>query len=202
MSQTASFDRYLTAEEQRRLLATISRYGTLYARRDHAWIRLMLHTGIRLGALARYTVGDARRALRERRLVLRQAIQKRGQGHEMHLSRGAERALRDLLAVRRAQGHPAEDLDAPLVMGRKGAGLAPRSYQDRLTAWARAAGLPPEISPHWLRHTLAKRLVAQSTHPNPLGIVQRVLGHRSVASTGVYTAPDKEAVQEALEGVR
>jgi site-specific recombinase XerD len=196
------FDRYLTPEEERRLLRTVGRVKDLYAERDHGWIRLMLNTGIRVGAASRLTVGDAREALASKRLPLRAEIQKGKRRHSVALNREAEKALRDLLKIRKAMGHHNEDLGAPLVMGRKHKALSPRSYQERLTLWAEAAGLPRALSPHWLRHTVAKRILATTTHHNPLGVVQKALGHQSISSTGVYTAPDKEAVREAMEGMR
>lgn len=199
---TLAFDRYLTPEEERRLLKAVGRVKDVYAERDHAWIRLLLSTGMRLGALAQLTVGDARQAIAIKQIELRAEIQKRAQAHSIPVSREAEKALRDLLTIRKRMGHHNEDLEAALVMGRKHAALSPRSYQDRLSLWSQEAGLPKTISPHWLRHTVAKRLMATTTHHNPLQVVQRALGHRNISSTGVYTMPDKEAVREAMEGMR
>lgn len=197
-----AFNRYLTAEEERRLLRTIARIDDVHAKRDHAWIRLMLNTGIRVGALAQFTVGDARQAVASKTFPLREEIQKRRQAHSLPLNREAEKALRDLLRLRKLQGYHNEDLEQPLIMGRKHRGLTVRSYQDRLSLWVREAGLPAEISPHWLRHTMAKRLMATTTHHNPLGVVQVALGHRNISSTGIYTRPDKETLREAMEGMR
>jgi site-specific recombinase XerD len=199
---TAAFDRYLTLEEERKLLRAIARVNDIHAERDHAWIRLLLATGIRLGALSKLTVGDARHAISSQTLELRPEIQKRGHAHSVPVNREAEKALRDLLNIRKRMGHHNEDLDATLVMGRKHAPLAPRSYQDRMSLWAKEAGLSKAVSPHWLRHTVAKRLLATTTHHNPLQVVQRALGHRQLSSTGIYTIPDKESVREAFEGMR
>ncbi|MFP4162189.1 MAG: tyrosine-type recombinase/integrase [Ectothiorhodospira sp.] len=194
------FERYLTAEEQKRLLAAARRVKCPYAERDEAWMRLMLNTGIRVGAMSRLTVGDARVAIAERRLILRAEIQKGGRGHAVPLNRKAEQALRDLLANRKHRGLHNEDLEAPLVAGQRG-GMSVRTLQARFKLWAQEAGLPKGASPHWLRHTVAKRVMATSTAENPLGVVQRVLGHRSIASTGVYTAPDKETIRQSMEGL-
>jgi site-specific recombinase XerC len=65
--------------------------------------------------------------------------------------------------------------------------------------WREHTGLPVEASPHWLRHTLAKRIIARSTARNPLGVVQHALGHHSLNSTGIYTAPDRDELARALE---
>ena len=58
------------------------------------------------------------------------------------------------------------------------------------------------VSPHWFRHTLAKRMMKHSTSRDPRGVVQSVLQHRSIDSTLVYTRPDREEVERALSEVQ
>jgi len=195
MSKT--FTRYLTESEEKRLWETMKLQGHILARRDYAWMRLLRQTGIRIGSLAAITVGDAREAIRERRLDLREA--KRGKTYSVPVNRAARRALRDLLEIRMQQGHVLYP-DAPLIMSRQeGRGLSVRTFQQRMQKWVIAAHLPMRATPHWFRHTLAKRILARSTAANPLGIVQGALGHSSIASTGVYTRPDREEIAEAME---
>jgi site-specific recombinase XerC len=197
MSDT-TFEKYFTVEEERRLLRAVAQYGDPYARRDHAWMRLLRHSGIRVGTLAGLTVLDAQRALRERRLELRREISKGGRGYAVPLNRKAREALRDLLRIRRELGH-APNPDAPLVMSRNHRGMSVRSFQARGQHWAQLAGLPFSANPHRWRHTLGKRIQAQSTSPDPRGIAQRVLGHASINSTAIYTQPDREDLALAVE---
>jgi len=194
----ATFVRYLTPSEERQLLSTVAQYKDVLARRDSAWMRVLRQTGIRIGALAGLTVHDAKEGLRTGFLYLRPAIQKRGQGHSIHLTKKARAALKELLKARREMGH-AEIGEAPLIMSRNHRPMSVRSFQARMRKWCDEAGLNVAATPHWFRHTLAKRLVAQSTAVDPLGIVQSALGHLSRNSTGVYAQPDREAVAEALE---
>jgi hypothetical protein len=42
-------------------------------------------------------------------------------------------------------------------------------------------------------------MMAQSTARDPLGVVQGGLGHSSRASTGIYTLPEREDMERALE---
>ena len=161
-------------------------------------MRVLRQTGIRIGALAGLTVHDAREGLRKGYLYLRPAIQKRHQGHSVHLTKKAKIALKDLLKVRRAMGY-GESPEESLIMSRNHRPMSVRSFQARMRKWCDAGGLNVAATPHWFRHTLAKRLVAQSTAVDPIGIVQAALGHRSRNSTGVYAMPDREAVAEALE---
>lgn len=195
----AVFTRYLKRDEERQLLAHVGQYNDVLARRDHAWMRLLRHTGIRVGSMAAITVGDARDAVAYQRLVLRRV--KGGRSYTVPLNKEARSAVRDLIRIRREQGHPMIADDA-LVMSRKRQGLAIRSYQARMKGWIEAAGLDIAATPHWFRHTLAKRMVAQSTAQNPIGVVQGALGHRSPQSTAVYTKPDREDIERAMEEAR
>ncbi len=200
------FHRYLTVPEERRLFAAIKARAGIegqaqqLAKRDLNWMRLVRYTGIRIGALAGLNVADARSALAGGYLVLGDAISKRGQGSQVFLTRKARAALLQLLRVRRALGH-AESADAPLLVSRNHNRISVRSLQARMRFWCDVAGLQTKASPHWWRHTLAKRLMKNSTAEDPRGIVQAALGHRSITSTAVYTLPDREDVEQAMEEV-
>lgn len=209
MYQRQTFERYLTEDEERRLFAAIHQFrADLYARRDLAMMRLMRQTGIRVGSCAGLGCGDAREALRTGRLVLRPEICKQSgkrraagkapRGYEMHLNKAARAALLELLRVRKAMGHN-EATEGPLIMSRHGRGISVRSIQSRVAKWCLAAGLSVKASPHWMRHTLAKRIVERSTSNNPLAIVQRQLGQASITSASVYTMPDREEIEAAVE---
>ncbi len=50
-------------------------------------------------------------------------------------------------------------------------------------------------STHWLRHTRG----SHSAEVMPLNMLQRLLGHASLATTTIYTSADEDALYEALE---
>lgn len=54
-----------------------------------------------------------------------------------------------------------------------------------------------EIHPHLLRHTFATRLMKKTS----LRVVQQLLGHKSIQSTQVYTHPNSEDYQEAIDAL-
>lgn len=200
----STFTRYLTPPEERQLLNAVKRCGDPIARRDYAMFRLLRSTGIRVGSLVGLTVADARGALRAHRLDLRDEICKGRRGYEVYASKRARAALRDLLKVRRELGHPEID-EGPLLVGRKshstGAGMSVRAVQMRFAYWRDQAGLSVEVSPHWMRHTLAVNVMRRSTAQDPRGVVQGALGHRDISSTGIYTRALREDVEQALEEV-
>jgi len=191
------FSRYLTEQEEKQLLSHVGSLADLLARRDYYWMKLLRQTGIRVGALAGLTVDDAREALRTNHLPLNPEHAKRGKGGQVFCNAVAANALRDLLAVRREQGH-AEEGSAPLIMSRNHRGISVRSIQARMQHWVKAAGLDVQASPHWFRHTLAKRIMKRSTAKNPLPIVQGVLGHASPSTTLIYAGPDREEMEQAM----
>lgn len=193
--------RYLTEAQQGELLRTINKHAGLLARRDSAWVRLLQSTGMRLNELVTMTVGDAELALRHGRLFVPKEHRKGGQrDHDYLVTEPVRRALADLLAVRREQGH-ADILSAPLVMSRKRVGVTARAYEQRCAMWAEMAGLGEKVSPHWFRHTRAMNIMRRSTASDPRGVVQAALGHASISSTGVYTRITKEDMEAALREV-
>lgn len=201
--------RYLTEAQQGELLRTINKHAGPVARRDSAWVRLLLSTGMRINELVTMTAGDAEAALRTGHLFVPKEHRKgfsRGtaQDHSYLVTEPVRRALADLLAVRREHGD-APVADAPLVMSRKKGvahgGLSARAFEQRLAYWAKAANLGEKVSPHWLRHTRAMNVMRRSTSSDPRGVVQAALGHASIASTGVYTRMNKEDLDAALREV-
>src|SRR3990167_3717807 len=71
--------RYLTDEEQRRLLAVTKGHANLLVQRDYAWMRLLIETGMRVNELATLTFRQASNALGTGWLVIR-ADQRKGHG--------------------------------------------------------------------------------------------------------------------------
>ena len=199
MDESKTFDKYLTPGEEKKLLAALDKARGVIARRDEGWIVLMRQTGIRVYACSQISVGDGLDALETGELYLRGAIQKRGQAHTVWVNKKAQAAIRSLLRVRRRMGLSAIDREEPLIPSREGGTMSSRSFQLRIKFWGARAGLSKDITPHWLRHTLAKRLMSTTVAANPLPIVQRVLGHRSLRSTSVYLVPDKETVKAAMQ---
>ncbi|MGT2482306.1 MULTISPECIES: tyrosine-type recombinase/integrase [unclassified Methylobacterium] len=73
--------------------------------------------------------------------------------------------------------------DAPVFRSRKGGALDPSAVHRVVKAAAARAGLPAEVSAHWLRHAHASHSLDRGA---PIHLVQATLGHASVATTGRY----------------
>jgi site-specific recombinase XerC len=201
VANRAVFERYLTEREEKKLFTHVAAFESPLAQRDLAWMRLLRQTGIRVGSLSKLTLEMGRDALMTNRLDIRSDIAKGEVGYSVALNTVAQRAVRDLIRARRRMGFN-EIPEDPLILSTRGRALSVRSFQARMQQWVREAGLQVAASPHWMRHTLAKRVIARSEARDPLGIVQAALGQRSRQSAAIYTLPDREEVARELERAR
>lgn len=201
VTQRQVFNRYLTEAEEKRLMNHVRSIDSPFAKRDLHWMTLARQTGLRIASIAGLTVGDANEALAARQLTVRAEIAKGENGYSMPLNTAAQAALRALLRQRRELKLDTAP-DAPLIWSRQTQRMTVRQLQKRMEHWVQAAQLSVKATPHWWRHTLAKRVMARSTASNPLRIVQAVLGHHSLDSTAVYTLPDREQIALDLEAAR
>lgn len=192
--------KYLTEDEQKRLLGMLKQTTGETARRDDALVRLLIHSGLRIGECLRLSVGEAAAALKSGYLYIPKEYRKGRVGerrdHDVLVTHSVRAALLDLLALR--DGAP---LDDALVVSRKHGILTVRAFQFRVAHWARLAGLPAGVSPHWFRHTCAMNIMARTTATDPLGVVKARLGHSSIRSTEVYARATREKVEAALHEV-
>lgn len=191
--------KYLTEDEQKRLLYVLHQTNGALAKRDLSVISLLIHSGLRIGECLRLTVGDGAAALKCGYLYIPKEYRKGRAGekrdHEIMVTVSVRVALYELIAMRVDAG-----LDEALIASRKsnGATMSVRGFEQRVAYWAKRAGLPDGVSPHWFRHTRAMNIMGKTTSTDPLGIVKAALGHSSIRSTEVYARQSRESVEAAL----
>lgn len=78
---------------------------------------------------------------------------------------------------------------------KNGQPITTRTVQNIVKRWAVGAGLPPETSPHTLRHSFATHLLDGGAD---LKTVQQLLGHASLATTQIYTSVSIERLRETV----
>jgi len=171
----------LTKDEIGRLLAAPE--GEDWAgKRDRALLETLYSTGARVAEAASLDLADL--DLDEGTALLR------GKGRRERiagLGKPCVEALRDYLTslprttldLRR----PPKDQRA-VFRNARGGRLTTRGMALRLATHLATAGLSSEVSPHTLRHSFATHLLEAGAN---LREVQELLGHKSIASTQIYT---------------
>lgn len=151
-------------------------------------VRLMVATGLRVGELCRLRVEDIAPDGASLRI--------HGKGARDRIAYIAEATLRKELQCLVSSRERIAGVGAPLFLNRRGGKLHPQSVRQRLHRATKAAGLSRRITPHMLRHTAATLLIETGVD---IRIVQRLLGHSSIATTEIYTHVSDEALRTSLE---
>jgi integrase/recombinase XerD len=186
--------RTLTRTEVASLLA--AGRGARVARADGARpvvlplaIRLMVSTGMRVGELCKIRLEDV--------APDGASVRIHGKGSRDRVVYIIDDGLRgDLQHTIETRLTSARATDAPLFLNRHGRPIKPQSIRSRLRRYAADAGLARRITPHMLRHTAATLLIETGVD---IRIVQRLLGHSSIATTEIYTHVSDEALRTTLE---
>lgn len=154
--------------------------------RDRALLELMYAAGLRVSEV----VGLDLQQIDMEALTLTVI----GKGNKERVSlfgRTCRSALQEYLAAERVPPTNGQ----PVFTNPRGGRLSSRSVHTVVKKWARLAGLPPETSPHTLRHSFATHLLDGGAD---LKSVQQLLGHESLATTQIYTHISIERLKETV----
>ena len=160
--------------------------------RDRAILETMYSAGLRVSELV---------ALRDRDLVeSEQIIRVRGKGRKERISPLGSYAMRAIRRYRRKRvRHPETEAlgsNASVFVNRFGRILTTRSVGRMLEKHIAAAGLDSRISPHSLRHSFATHLLDRGAD---IRSVQELLGHKSLATTQIYTHVSTANLRQVYE---
>lgn len=86
--------------------------------------------------------------------------------------------------------------DDPLFVGRHKRRLQPAAVRGRVKRLAKVGGSARRVTPHMLRHTAATLLIEEGVD---IRVVQRLLGHASIATTEIYTHVADETLRKSLQ---
>jgi len=176
---------YLKPAEAKRFLAAIPTGDGPVARRDRVMFTILLHTGIRLGALVRLRVRDVRLGDRTVRVNGKGGIER-----SVYLTSMLRRILKSYTP--RMSLKP----DDPLFPSRSGGPLGRRQVQLRFKYWLDKAGIKRHLTVHCTRHSFAMNLYRQT---GDLRLVQTALGHRHISTTEIYARVEDRVLRRALE---
>ncbi|MCA9215368.1 MAG: tyrosine recombinase XerC [Planctomycetales bacterium] len=181
---------FLTTKELAKLLAApdpAERSGL----RDRAILETMYSAGLRISETVGLNDGD---------LDMEESLLRvRGKGRRERLApigSFAKNAIEDWRAVRRLSPKEATGLDAPVFLNKFGRRITTRSVARMLEKHLKITGLDLRTSPHSLRHSFATHLL---DHGADIRSVQELLGHKSLATTQIYTHVSTVGLREAYE---
>ncbi len=156
--------------------------------RNAAILEVLYATGIRVGELVSLDVDDLD--------LIQQVAVVFGKGAKertVPFGRPAAQAVRRWLDV----GRPLVAVPASgpaLFLGRRGARVDPRQVRSVVHDLLRSVPDAPDLGPHGLRHSAATHMVEGGAD---LRMVQELLGHRSLATTQLYTHVSIERLKES-----
>jgi integrase/recombinase XerC len=181
---------FLSSRELRGLLNAPPRDEPL-GRRDRAILETMYSAGLRVSETVGVNDGD---------LDVSQALVRvRGKGRRERLAplgSYALRAIQHWRKVRTLSPREAQGREAPLFVNRFGTRLTTRSVARMLEKYLKATGLDLRTTPHSLRHSFATHLL---DHGADIRSVQELLGHKSLATTQIYTHISTANLRRAYE---
>jgi integrase/recombinase XerC len=154
--------------------------------RDRALLELMYGAGLRVSEVVGLDVAQVN--LRDRMVIVR------GKGDKERMAIFGRPCLRALEAYIAGERVPPKS-GHPLFTNPAGGRLSVRSVHSIVKKWAKNRGLPPETSPHTLRHSFATHLLDGGAD---LKSVQQLLGHESLATTQIYTHVSVERLKDAV----
>ena len=160
--------------------------------RDQLMFGLMYWVGLRVGEVTTLRVSDL---IPDRDPAMGARLRVRGKGQKervVPLTPAMVEQWEAWLAQR-----PAVESDLLFITRRK-AGFSTRGIQERLTHYARQAGM--QVSCHQLRHTFGRRMIEGQM---PVLSLSKLMGHAQVTTTQVYIAGagvDVRADYEAAMG--
>ena len=167
---------------------------SLWGVRDRAFFELAYGTGLRLGEVLRLEVADVNFAEPE----LRVGKSKNGDGRVVPLTERAAGWLRRYLETSRPELPFVRRCRALLWCNERGQALTSVSMHKRISGlYATRLQFGDRIGMHALRHSYATHLVKAGAGSEA---VRRLLGHRRMNSTAVYTAVKVEDLRDVLKG--
>lgn len=155
--------------------------------RDGALLETAYSTGMRVSELCRLKleqIDDERKMMRIRGKGRKERIVPYGLKCRDALLRYLETARPTLLK---------KSVSPYVFLNYRGNPISRISFWKILKKYACAAGLPPDVTPHTLRHSFATHLLEGGAD---LRVVQEMLGHSSISTTQIYTKLDMDYLLE------
>lgn len=150
-------------------------------------VTLMLATGLRVGELVTFRVGDLS--------LTSGSLHVLGKGRRERVVYLSDNWLVRLAGVYITARERLRVVHEEFLFNASLRPMTTACMRLRLAQAARAAGLSTHVTPHMLRHSAATQLIESGVD---IRVVQRLLGHASIATTELYTHVTDQALQQAV----
>jgi len=165
-----------------------SRNKLFTAKRDLAILYLFYDTGIRLNELVTLDLDD----IDFKRGVFK-VLGKGSIEREAIFENDTIKVLQNYLKIRRTwKGNKSK----AVFLSRTGSRITKMNIQRNIERYGKQAGITKKVTPHMLRHSIATHLLNNDTDVRR---VQHFLGHRSIASTAIYTGIVNDKQREVIK---
>ena len=180
--------KHLSLDESIQLLDSVNGKN---CKRDYAILTLFLNCGMRLAELVAINLSD----LDSEFLVI---TGKGNKQRSIYLNDTCRSAVEDYLKNERRYDGLTDDGRKALFISMRGTRISRRTVQHLVEMHLKAAGLSEkEYTTHKLRHTAATLM---HKHGNvDIRVLQRVLGHKNLGTTQIYTHIDDDQVKDAIK---
>jgi len=191
----------LTDEEQVKFMAHFYRkeirlIGTYFQCRNRLIVLLMLDAGLRVGEVVKLVVSDLHvLGSPVGMITVRSKISKTKTGREVPVTIRLHDSIQEMW-LNTWQPRMYKPWNSLFLDAMQFNCLTSRRIQQICkTAGILSIGRP--VHPHMLRHTFATRLMRKTN----IRVVQQLLGHASLSSTQVYTHPNQQDLQTAIDAL-
>nr|WP_320144513.1 tyrosine-type recombinase/integrase [uncultured Cohaesibacter sp.] len=150
-------------------------------------IRLLIVTGLRVGELTHIRIRDLSTDCSRIRVI--------GKGNRERSVYVTNKQLLSDLKHHCTQRQQADQQEAYLFLNVRGARLSEAAFRKRLKSLSAGLSLGEVLTPHRFRHSAATLLIEEGID---IRIVQRLLGHASIATTEIYTRVSDNSLIQAV----
>ena len=150
---------------------------------------MMVATGVRVGELTNIRTPDIGDQGKQIRIM--------GKGNRERLVFVTNpRLLADLQRYLSLRSSLASPETTYLLVNKNGKRLTEQALRVRLKRLSKKLGISPHLTPHRFRHSAATLLIEEGVD---IRVVQRLLGHSSIATTELYTHVSDASMVSALQ---
>ncbi|MFY0256496.1 tyrosine-type recombinase/integrase [Chitinophaga sp. 30R24] len=168
---------------------TVAEIQTLFTAaatcREHAMLHLFYSCGLRRSEAVRLRLSDLH--FRQRLLYVRS-----GKGDRRRVIPLMDRVAASLEQYVLQERGKARYMGTAFMLNSMGRAMRGDSYANLLKSLVRKAGMRKEISPHYLRHSIATHLLQRGMS---MEYVRDFLGHKCLESTQIYARPGSHQLQ-------